>query len=178
VRAFFLLNQRHNFWDVINSPFFVTVVLGLLGLTIQRRIRNDIEAAPEVRKAIAASREKSIETQEQIDAIIEDSQEAGADVVDLRGRATEIVQELKNAINSLIANDPDKRHHRVYERLGRGDYKILVEALFERGQLGFRAAAALNTALTGWDAYARGRAAKKAVPQPVIDLLNQAKATL
>lgn len=33
---------------------------------------------------------------------------------------------------------------------------------------------AVMTALTGWDAYSKGRAAKKAVPKEIFDMLSKA----
>ena len=174
VTRFFSIKKEFDFWEFINSPFFVTVALGAAGLLLQRRIRRDLETVPQIQKTIEASMEKTAETQLEIERMVFESPEAGANVEDFRTEARGLVQNLKDKINSLVAADTDQRHHRVYERLGRTDYKLLVEALFERGQLGFHAASALNVAFASWDAYARGKAARKAVPRNVIDILNTA----
>src|ERR1700741_4900197 len=102
VQRFFAVKGEFDFWDLINSPFVVTVLVGFLGLVLQRRIRRDIETTPQVQKTIQANLEKVAQTQAQIDPLIAASQEAGANVEDHRQQATEIVQRIKDKINAAI----------------------------------------------------------------------------
>lgn len=171
---FFVLSDPVTFWSLINSPFVVTVILGGIGVWIKEGVRRDLDAAPDVARAREAVAEKTQEVQQHIDQIASQPEPSS----DFRSEAIRLVGSIKGKIDRLVDCDPDRRHHRVYERLGRYDYKVRAEALWERSMMYQETLHAVMTALTGWDAYSKGRASKKAVPREILDMLNKANKEL
>jgi len=170
---FFALKETPTIWGILNSPFLTAVIVGGVGLWIQKRVRQDIEIGPELQRVIAQTLQRSKELK------VEPSGTSTlASDKDYRDEAKAIVDELKRGIDTLLSADPDQRHHRVYQRLGRYDYKLLAEALYERGKLYRESRDAIIRALSIWDGYARGHVASKPVTSDVLNFLQVAKQEL
>ena len=173
---FIKYDGEFNFWKIVNSQFFSAVVLGLAGIAIQGRFRSD-----RVDELASSAEAKAVEAQNSIRDTVEDLPETLAlksGERDHRNEAKNIIARLKQGVNQVVQNDPDSRHHRVYRRLGRVNYKALVQALYDRSQLTSKAYKSLMLGFSVWDDYAVGRVATKPVPQVVLDLLSQAEDSL
>ena len=177
LNAFIEYNGKLNFWTIINSQFFSAVVIGAVGLAIQDRFRSDKvdeqASAAETKGAAAADDVKK----SYVDEVQANSEQSG-DGDDHRDLARAIVRRLKSSVDEVVAADGDGRHRRVYKRLGRMNYKALVQALYDRSQLPTSSYKSLMLGFSVWDDYAAGKAANKPVPEIVVRLLSNAEESL
>lgn len=171
-QSFFSAELPLNFWNILNSPFLTTVLIGGIAVWFQRRIEVGRALAQIQKRADDRRRETAKASQRIVEKAV-----VPADV-DQRDVAREKVKLLKTQIDQRIQADPDGRHHRVYGSLSRHDYIVRAEALFDRDQIDEAQMERIASALSAWNQYAVGRASKKKVPRDVVLLIEEALSSM
>lgn len=162
----------------LNSQFLSTLVGAIVAIVVARsgtKVSNAAsEAATAQQVATTMAQAKRYEDQEEVVEV----RELSSEETNYREDARKLIQKAKEFLDGKANQDPDGRHQRTYQALGRYDYVPLAVALNDRKQI---SADQLNGAVrlfTNWKAYERGRAAKKSVPKEVYDQMSEAFKTL
>lgn len=193
---YFAIPDNSTFWDLLNSPFIVGIVVAAFGWQLNRRFNKTQKIAEYAEKdsatamRIANGASDAIEPDEEefaednIDSI---EAEVGAsssgevlyqsDAIppqeDYRKHAAAIVRKAKDLIELKIESDQDQRHQKTYAKIS-GHHPIdRTYALSDRGQLNRDQERGLITLLRNWKRYGSGRGAQNPVPKAVYEQIQR-----
>lgn len=179
VGKFFEVPADFTFWQLVNSQFLATVVSAFVALLVARYGAKTAAAVTDAAVAQEASnavqKAQQLETQEGSE-LVEPSKEVSSR--DYRRESKEVVDEAKAYIDRVIADDPDGRHHRTYQAIGKTDYTARAVALNERGRLGDGQLDCAIRLFAEWRPFERGRASLKVVPEATFNKMKSALACL
>lgn len=178
-QAFFAIPDTASFWTILNSPILVAMIAAVIGWQLNRRINSAQEHAQAAQEEatiamkVAESHDESLELElDDAEHAVDMAADAGGQAEDYRDALRELANKAKAFIEQKIQSDPDKRHQRTYARFS-GHHPISrAIALRERDQISADEEHALITILRTWNRYNKGRAANRAVPKAVYELMQ------
>lgn len=190
VAAYFEIPEGATFWDLLNSPFLVGIVVAVIGWQLNRRFNSaqkriayvEQDSATAMRIANEASETADSSEEESIPADVSpsaagvsstaglSSADMAAPVVeDYRDQASEIVKAAKQFVESKIHADSDQRHQKTYAKIS-GRHPIdRTYALSDREQLNRDQERGLVTLFRVWKRYGSGKGAQNPVPKAVFE---------
>ena len=172
------------FWEIINSQGLATFISALVVLMVAKYGAKTAEALTETAVAQEASnaskKAQQLEDQENVTvtSLETDDTPASETARDNRNEASEIVSQAKADINYLASSDPDGRHQRTYDYIGKTDYIALAVALSERKQLPATQLVGAVSLFTEWKFFERGKASRKLVPKNALETFRNGFAIL
>ena len=172
------------FWEIINSQGLATFISALVVSMVAKYGAKTAEALTETAVAQEASnaskKAQQLEDQENVTvtSLETDDTPASETARDNRNEASEIVSQAKADINYLASSDPDGRHQRTYDYIGKTDYIALAVALSERKQLPATQLVGAVSLFTEWKFFERGKASRKLVPKNALETFRNGFAIL
>ena len=176
----FALPEKIKLLDFLNSQGLATFMSAIVALLLAKYGAKTAEAITEntVAQEGLSVKQEALKLEKQESADLPPSTAESSEPTSYRDAARGLVQDARTYIDDVVKKDPDLRHHRTYDYIGRYDYIARAVALMERSQLSEKQRDAAVTIFTAWKPYAKGRAANKPVPKSAHDVIKEGLANL
>lgn len=167
VGNFFAVEDSITLWDLLNAPVIVAIIAAVIGWRINRNLLSaQAKSEAAIENAAITSRLREDETAPDAP---EDGQVVRSGLSRIQERNTEPsenplfseasseISKLKQTIDLIARRAPDGRNRRKYKNLPRTDYRVLVVALHDDGNINDNEKDAWLAALNAWNRHKNRR---------------------
>jgi hypothetical protein len=175
--SFFANPWVSTIWAFLNSQFLATAVGAIVAVVIAKHGAKTVAATTDAAVAQEASNalQKAHNMAEPVAPTSTTPPPVQSSTLrDYRAETRGIVEQAKGFVDKAVKNDPDGRHQRTYDYIGRSDFVALAVALNERKRLTSEQLEAAAALFSEWKLYERGRAASKVVTQASFEKIRDA----